>query len=125
MHFTRVHCMQVPSPGVLTKVPIVPQQIVLHHSMHILTEVSAILPKSIAFLFLPLDSSICSPPCTASPASGERTPLMVSHVDVQTQAHVQVAMRGTQVKLKPKTRSIGVQAGGPTTQDAGAFRVKS
>lgn len=40
-------------------------------------------------------------------------------MDAQTQAHAHVAMKSTQVNRRPTTRSIGVQAGGPATEDAG------
>lgn len=69
------------------------------------------------------DLTLCPPPRTASPEIKERTPLMVRRVDVRTQVHVHVALKSTQVtrKLK-KTRSVGVQAGGPTAGAAETTR---
>lgn len=87
-----------------------------------LIEVRAIVPKLLDIVhFLPLHSAIAPASSAASPANEAWTPPRVGHVDAQTQAHAHVAMKSTQVNRRPATRSIGVQAGGPATEDAGAF----
>ncbi|XP_077528990.1 uncharacterized protein LOC144141287 isoform X2 [Haemaphysalis longicornis] len=72
----------------------------------------------------PASEAIAPASSAASPADAAWTPPpRVGHMDAQTQAHAHVAVKSTQVNHRPETRSIGVQAGGPATQDAATSTV--